>query len=302
MLVKKTPKSFVIPDTYAELQIKFGDFIRGQIAHYNKVPENLDDLHSYIWVRIMEADLLGKFKNHIASQAPKVVTALEACQVLGVSWVQWYDAMRRYHLEGEEDMWMPTPLNAEALTNFVGERNAIFSFGDILTAAHGERVRGLVRRPFPWMGRSIITETGEDMDEARTHLLMFPTVKATMDQFRNYLRVSILNSCANFFRTVKRKHKERTQKVRQGEEGEFPAWEETLQDTKTANAFLTSELAAAKSLLLEILRDVADTSPDREQAIFGSLENGCSIQKALRDSGLSAKTCETVILTIQSVR
>jgi hypothetical protein len=79
----------VVPRDYNELHSQYGALILRLLKKYNKVERNFEDLHSYVWMKILEAKLLDRFKAKIEKQRPKVLTAIEVCDVLGVSWLQW---------------------------------------------------------------------------------------------------------------------------------------------------------------------------------------------------------------------
>jgi len=313
----------VVPKNYDELQKQYGALIYKLLLKYNKVERNMEDLHSYVWVKILEASLLERFEDYVSRQTPKVLSALECCVFLGVSWGQWITAMGSYHV-GEargtdqygnvrrrQGRWMPTPINlaefeARGLPGY-SAKSALFAFDDIVRLSVDE-VRlnnGKIRRPFRVMGRDIDSE-GRVVGETRPEgLIKFPDVHVTKAQFRNYLATAVLNHYANFCRTAERRHKERPVTLPAFlREDDAPSWESTLPDQQ-AGADTMLALAEARQMLSATLHECLDGVPsckpvaEHETEVFSMLENGSSLMQALRDSNLPPKVRNAVLDTIR---
>jgi hypothetical protein len=314
--------SEVVPKNYNELHERYGKLIHIVLTKKNKVERNMEDLHSYIWMKILEAKLLERFEDYVRCQVPKVLTALEACELLGVSWGQWATAMWAYHkgvprkrqgkrgrIPRKKGRWMPTPINvaefqARGLAGY-SAKTALFAFSDIIQLSLDERQfkNGSVRKPFLLIGRNIQNGTviGRDRPEG---YLKFPVVRVTKSMFRNYLIMAVLNHYANFCRTEDRRHKERPYIPPPFVEDEAQAWETNLPDKK-ADASTMIALSEARKILSTTIRKalsgVESCKPieEHETEVFASLENGASLMRALRDTALPPKICQCVVDTMR---
>lgn len=316
----------VIPKNYDDLLKQYGPLIYKLLLKYNKVERNFDDLHSYVWVKILEASLLDRFEEHIQKQTPKVLNALEACDLLGVSWRQWSTAMwafhkgdpSQYNKEGKviarkRGRWMPTPINlaefqARGLAGY-SAKTALFDFNDIIKLSTDETrfKTGRIRKAFRLMGRSIKPDQGTIVSEERPEgLVKLPEVTVTKAQFRNYLTMSVLNHYANFCRTAERRHKERPYTPPSYlSEDEAPSWESTLQDCTSPDADTIVALAEAKQMLSatlhECMEDVPTCRPVAEQEIdmFKMLDEGIPLNQVLGKLGLPNRVKSDLIDTIR---
>jgi hypothetical protein len=279
-----------IPKDYNELQKQYGKLIRKILVRYSKIKSRrdlLEDLHSYVWLKIIEAELIDRFGEYIQKQTPKVFTALEVCDFLGISWYQWATAMWSYHRGGKKCFLMPTPINIEEFQvqdrSGCSAKTALFAYDDIILLT--------LDSPFRLMGREIRegVVVGPERPEG---YLKYPEVRATGLQFQNYLVRSVLNHCSNFFRNLKRRHKERpvTPSVCAAEDF---IWEATLVDTNKVAADSKVALEEAKRILSETLRKdetkSSEEQKEQEEAIFADLENGVSLFRALQNVGLPPK-------------
>jgi hypothetical protein len=317
-----TPKSSegpVVPQSFTELQQQYGPLIHKLLCKYNKIERNMEDLHSHVWMKLLEANLLERFEEHVQRQAPKVLTAIEACDFLGVSWKQWTVAMSAYHKgtvvkdilglptkRRKKGRWMPTPINIDAVR--YNSKDAMFAFDDIIQLSLDERAPdGTIRRAFKVMGRQIDSE-GNVVAETRPEgCAKFPDVPVTKAQFRNYLTMAVLNHYANFCRTEARRHKERphTPPAYLRDDADAPAWESTLPDTSHADVDTMMALAEARKMLSETLHECVDgvtlckPIEEHETEVFAMLEEGASLMQALRASDLPSRVRNAVLDTIR---
>ena len=322
-MAPKTSEGFTIPRTYTELQQQYGQYIHKLLNRFNKVERNFEDLHNTIWLKLMEAKLLERFEEHIARQVPKVLNAIEACDVLGISWQQWRAAMHTYHkglpAQRDEDgeivsrkrgRWMPTPINAEEFkakgVEGYASKSALFSFLDVIQLTLDERINGVVRRPFRVMGRMIDGE-GNVVAETRPEGdIKIPEVRVTPSQFRNYLSMAVLNHYANFCRTVKRRHKERPHTPSAHQE-ESVSWEATLHDPKAVQADTVLELEEARGILQETIEECMDGTvacsslTDQGAEVLRRLHEGQSLVQALKGTDIPSRVRDAVVETLRWV-
>jgi len=307
----------VVPKNYEELQRQYGKLIHNVLLKTNKVERNKEDIHSYVWMKLIEARLLERFEDYAKCQVPKVLTAFGVCDLLGISWGQWITAMWAYHkgvpckrrykrgrIPRKRGCWMPTPINtaefqAKGLVGY-SAKTALFAFSDVIQLSLEERhfKNGNVHKPFLRIGRAIQDGIviGEDRPEGH---LKFPPVKVTKGMFINYLVMAVLNHYANYCRTENRRHKERPYIPPTFMEDEAQAWENSIPDQK-ADAGTRIALSEAREILSTTLRKalngVESCKPieEHETEIFISLENGASLMRALRDTELPPKVCQYV--------
>lgn len=293
--------SFLVPRTYAELQQEYGPHIKKLLMRCNRVDRNFDDLHSYVWMKILEARVLERFEEHIAKQLPRTLSGLQACDLLGVSWQQWVEALSSYHT-GHSVFWMPTPVN-EAQFRHLGldwldTKEASYSYEDVIRLTWDEEGRP----PFKKWGQEILdgVVVGGSRPEG---YLKIPRVRPTPSQFKNYLSTAVLNHYANFCRTLKRRHQERPQTPR-GFEGEATPWEDTLEEVKDAPLELKVALSEARTLLSDKLQSCLmefgiPGDDDAEGKIFAQLQEGATLLQALKGAGLPVRVRKSVIRSIR---
>jgi hypothetical protein len=315
----------VIPKNYNELQKQYGALIYKLLFKYNKVERNMEDLHSYVWVKLLEANLLDRFNDYVLRQTPKVLSALECCDLLGVSWGQWITAMWSYHkgdpltydkngaiLSRRQGRWMPTPINlaefqARGLAGY-SAKSALFAFSDIIQLSLDEKrfKSGKLRGAFRLMGREV-DPLGQVLGDDRPEgLIKLPDIHVTKAQFRNYLTMAVLNHYANFCRTAERRHKERpyTPPAYLSED-DAPSWEATLPDLQSSDADTVLALSEARQMLSTTLHECLDgivsckPVAEHESEVFSMLENGSTLMQALRDTNLPPKVRNAVLDTIR---
>jgi hypothetical protein len=314
----------VVPKNYDELQKQYGPLIYKLLLKHNKVDANLEELHSYVWMKLLEARLLERFEDSVLNKTPSVLSALEVCDLLGVSWRQWSTAMWAYHkgdptaydqdgniVARRRGRWMPTPINitafqARGLFGY-SAKSALFAFEDIIQLSIDEKrfKNGSIRKAFRLMGReinaagSVLAETRED-----GHIKL-PDVPVTKAQFRNYLTMAVLNHYANFCRTEVRRHKERPHTPSPHADDDAPSWEATLPDVRHTDADTMVALAEARKMLSDTLHECMEGVPSckpidvHEVEVLTMLENGASLMQALRDSDLPPKVCSAILDTIR---
>lgn len=309
----------VVPKNYDELQALYGAHIYKLLCRANKIERNMEDLHAYVWVKLLEANFLERFEDCVQLQTPKVLTALQACDFFGVSWAQWCSAMCAYHkgykpalgskrsAPRRKGRWMPTPINIAEFeaAGQVGytSKTALYAYEDIIQLSVDERVLadGTVRGPFRVMGRKIDAEGNIIGDSREEGTLKIPEVPVTKAYFKNYLSRSVLNHYDNFCRTAFRRHKERPHKPRASMEDDAPIWEATLPDEQSADVETVLSLAQARQVLSVTLHECTDgialckPVEEHEVEVFTMLENGASLMQALRETNLPPRVRTAVI-------
>jgi len=321
-MTPSTSDGIVVPENYSELQTAYGALICKLLMKYNKVKINYKDLHQNVWLRLVEAHLLDRFRSHALKQMPKTLTAIEACDLLGVGWNQWITAMGAYHkglikydkngreIGRKQGRWMPTPINlaefeAEGLLGY-SSKKALFVFGDIILLSYDVHycANGSIRKAFRVMGQDVRDGIvyGPTRSEGCAKL---PEIKVTKAQFRNYLTMAVLNHYANFCRTQERRHKERPYTPPSFMEEDAPTWEATLPDPQGVGADSMVALAEAKQMLsntlLECMDGVSSCKPFEAHAseMFQMIEEGSSLVQALSKLDIPAKVRSAVLDTIR---
>jgi hypothetical protein len=296
---------FLVPKTYAELQKLYGSHIKKLLLRCNRVDRNFEDLHSYVWVKILEARVLDRFEDHMAKQTPKVLSGLEICDLLGVSWRQWVQTIKAYHT-GKRALWMPTPVNEAEFRlqglSWFNSKTASYSYEDVIQLTWGQNIRGRLRWAFNQWGQDVKDGIIIGPTRPEGHLKI-PEVRPTPSQFKNYLSTSVLNHYANFCRTLKRRHQERPQTPR-GFEGDATPWEDTLEEVKEAPAELKVALSEARTLLSETIQSCLmefgiKAGGDAEGKIFAQLQEGATLIQALKGAGLPVRVRKSVIKSIR---
>lgn len=298
-------ESSVIPKTYEELQRFYGAHIHKILNRSNKVEQNFEDLHSYIWMKLLEAEVLERFEEYVLRQIPKVVTGLEACDVLGVSWTQWIAAHKLFHLEGKGH-WMPKPIN-QAAFDAAGDRlgfcshDALYSLADVLQLTIGEYAEdGALMFPFRKMGRYVVDGVIVKDEERPEGFIKIPIMKATAVQFRNYLTMAVLNHYSNFCRTVTRRHKERPHQKLFPHADDTPTWEASLVDHQNPPQDVVLTLTETKSILDEAIDGYAENGEVvTGEAIFSKIRDGLTLTKALREMKLPPKIRKAILRAIR---
>lgn len=296
------PEGSVVPKNYEELQRHYGDHVRNLLNRYNKVERNLEDLHGYIWVKILEAKLLERFQDYVSRQVPRVITGLQATDLLGISWKQWIAAQRGYHQKGVG--WMPTPINdlefkASGVDGWAS-KEALYSLVDVFQLTIERHIGHSFRLPFRIMGRHV--KDGEIVGGERPEgYLKIPELRVTGSQFRNYLTMAVLNHYANFCRTLDRRHKERPPVQRAGRE-DAPIWESTLVDSSQASPETRAALNEARQIITSALQQHSkdpQVTESVEDVIFSRLSDGSSLLQALKEAQIPPRVRKAVVRALR---
>lgn len=266
-----------VPRDYDELARDWGPYIQKRVIGYNKVGRNLEDLYQYIWMQLVNSDVLAKFVARANSTMAPTMTAAEAQGFLGVTDKQWENMLRRGH--ADEDKWAPTPLEGALYS-----RTAIFSTEEIL----------IIDEIDPW--------------RSRPNPRVLPTI--TAKGFRSYLSTAIHNHFANWCRTSKRKNQENllvpTAVLAKTDDGmwykatevaEYSSWEatlvgETFSEGEIADAIdfkdrLRRAFAREKSLDFDALMDLtkkgrATPAAQRGLEVLDFIAQGYTIREAIK--------------------
>lgn len=308
MTLSSLSDSFVAPRDYKELHQQYGKLIAKLLLKHNRIERNAEDLHGYVWVKLLEAQLLERFERYVQRQKPRVLSALEACDLLGVPWPQWLLAMSRFHvgtphiapsgqvLVFRVGPWMPTPINMGEFP-FCGhlQPNALFAYTDIIHLS--------VSEVLPTVGQDV--QGGILVDLTRSERFKIPGVRVTKAQFKNYLTMAVLNHFANYCRTEDRRHKERPVIPSVHQDEDSPSWEASLPDTKSTDSNTLLSLSEARKMLSSTLHECADgfdlclPVEEHENKLFELLEDGLSLFQALKQSDLPPRVCRSVLNTVR---
>jgi hypothetical protein len=158
------------PCDYDELVREYGDFVARAVARYNKVDRNFRDLLQEVWSKLLSSQVLEKFVDSSARRLPEMMTAREACDLLGLEWPQWKKAMQRRK-------FLPNPVQGTRCS-----RTAVFKTMDVIDM---DDVMHTTSRPQPRV-RPPLSSRG----------------------FKAYLQRAIHNHFANWCRTRSRRYKE----------------------------------------------------------------------------------------------
>jgi DNA-directed RNA polymerase specialized sigma24 family protein len=82
-----------VPRNNDELVKAYGPYVSKLVMRHNRIMTNYKDLVQHIWLKLIEADVLGKYHRSLG-HLPKTLTARQACNYLCMP---WYDFMRRVH-------------------------------------------------------------------------------------------------------------------------------------------------------------------------------------------------------------
>jgi hypothetical protein len=199
LTVRNIPATYLVPANTKELGARYAKLIqrtltaiaasRGQTGHF-------DDLHTYVWVKLLEAQLLERFaESRVVSP---LVTALEACEVTGVTHGQLTGMIARRRRRG---LPYPALVNPNVFGFVPGAGyysvHALFTLDDILELAPHFRKRG---RQIDKRGRLVAGSRPEG--ELK---LLRDVSNATEHEFQNYLLVAVRNHASNYWRGEERR-------------------------------------------------------------------------------------------------
>jgi DNA-directed RNA polymerase specialized sigma24 family protein len=97
-LVGNIPDDFV-PQNCTVLYDTYSPFVTRLVTRYNRVQANFEDLLQHVWMKLVEVNVIQKY--HDSSSLPKKMTAIQACDYLGISWQSWERAIHCYPI-GED--------------------------------------------------------------------------------------------------------------------------------------------------------------------------------------------------------
>ena len=171
----------VIPKGNRELADFYGEFVAEQVRHLNKRPENNADILQAVWLRLIVADVIGKFHARERKSRPESLLTEEVCLHLAISVDSWLTAQEGYQAGDRTIPWMPSPLEGSP-----DSLAALWGVDDILQ--YGE------------VAHQYHEKAGES-----DCLIPVPTAA----KFRTYLMWCVHNAFANWCRTYSRRHRER---------------------------------------------------------------------------------------------
>lgn len=306
-----------IPRDYNEMYAMDGGFVASTLRKHNKVGRNFEELLSYIWQRLVEKDVIGLFMQSIQEKFKPTMSAVEACEYLGVTFTQWRTKMWAFHkgdpikVDGRvvgrrQGGWMPTPIN---LDEFKGKRSrwggqcgysaksAMFTTLDIARLATMERLmkNGCVMGPF-----------------ARQGVMVHPLLKPTKGHWRSYVATSIYSDFLNWCRTYRRKwSKDRPMYHRDTEDGEDMDWESKLEDPSGVHqeneALAKQAFTRLSETLYEGMREFGVTFKCKpieqtEMQMFSLLERGVPLPEVVRQLDLPDQVRRAVLCSVADLR
>lgn len=320
-----------IPSNYDELFRDYGAFIAAAVRKHNKVGRNFDEMYAHVQMRLVEKDVISLFMQNVAEKLPQRMTAVQACEFLGVKWKQWEVKMWTYHagdpiyskdrtriIGRRQGGWMPTPINSDEFRTRIIEqnekraakglapkvmpdcpgcqsKNAIFDIDDIITLSTDETLlkNGTVRGAFAKQGPCVR-----------------PEMKATKAHFQAYLSKSIYSDFANWCRTYARKwSQDRPMYHREGDNNDAN-WEADLIAPGGARQETQAVLREAVTKLSETLYENmkgADTLKCKpvaqtEMQMYELLERGVPLPEVLRKLDVPERVRRAVLKSIVDIR
>jgi len=176
--ITKWPKE--LPRDEDELQKMYGGYIFDQVrrASIIKTDEELREVSQEVWLKLIEANVLGHFLEAARTKMPRTLTLEDVLGYLGITHGQWKNAMA-YHRKNPS-FYMPKPVKGTATgleSLFVTEQIQALDESGFLKGRRGEP-----RRHPEVTGRG----------------------------FKSYLATCVQNHFKNLLRTRSRRHKERT--------------------------------------------------------------------------------------------
>lgn len=189
-----------IPKDYNDLVRQDGAFVKRVLSRINRGGSaTYDDVFQHIILKLIEADVLGKFQRMVAAKMPLTMSAEEACRYLGIKFPQWRSRQHSFRFGCKKAGW-EQPWKAKWAPEPVDEQGMPLG-GDKGYA--GKKTRYLTTE---------IERLGEEKGFRRIHFqpedATGPVVSAS--QWQGYLKTAIHNHWANYCRTASRRHKERT--------------------------------------------------------------------------------------------
>jgi hypothetical protein len=207
-MLNDIPDDFV-PSSNHEMVKVFKQFVGFIVRKYNRVDTNYDDLLQHVWQKLIEVDVIGKYKS--SGNFPKEITGEQAAAYCQVTFAQFKVAIwrgTRNNTGREKHTWMPTPV-----VGGWSSRKAMYSTEDI----------------------EMLLSSGFFRKKHKTDYIC-PRSRC---KFKPYLAKSIHNIWSNWCRTRSRKYKE--QYLAPMEDG--TPWESLASDPFAASPETAAELS-----------------------------------------------------------
>lgn len=167
---------FAVPRDNKELYVRYATAVARLVRKYDVVGRHYDDMLQAIWLRLLEADILGKYDTSL-DRIPDVITGLQASQHLSVTPEQWRVAMWRTNVGIHS--WAPVPLTGNRV-----QKTAMFRRVEVEAVAHH------------------FYKKHEDIK-----LVAFRQT-SSRGKFESYLTMAVKNTYKNFCRTLSRKDRD----------------------------------------------------------------------------------------------
>jgi DNA-directed RNA polymerase specialized sigma24 family protein len=225
MKEKPVEKNFEVPKDNRELYSRYRDFVNKLVRRYDSVGRHQEDLEQAVWLRLLEADIINKFRESLGRGLPEFVNGEQAASLLGISFEQW--RVSQWRARTGRCQWAPTPVRGTGV-----EKRAVFRRADVEAVAHHFKRR----RP------------GGEAPAPTT--VLTPVSKG---RFESYLTVAVHNAYKNFCRTVSRK--DRDLYLPPGEDGD--SWESNV-PSGGASPDICAELRLVISRMGSTATDVVD--------------------------------------------
>ncbi len=171
----------LIPRNNDEFCKLYGKYVADHVARLNKRAVSFADILQSVWLRLIEADVVGKFHARTAASRPEALTTEEVCQHYGITTESWTVTQAAYQAGVGLVAWMPSPVAGDATS-----LDALWGADDV------ERYEATV-----YVHHEKVAE--------REEMLGRPTAS----HFRTYVQRAVHNAFANWVRTQDRRHKER---------------------------------------------------------------------------------------------
>jgi DNA-directed RNA polymerase specialized sigma24 family protein len=168
-------EAFVVPRDYKEFYSRYSVFVARKVRQIDTVGRHYEDALQAVWLRLVEADFLGKF-NASLGRAPQTMTGWEAAAHIGITWDQWKVSQWRTRI-GKTD-WAPTPVSGKGC-----RKDAVYNTAEVEAVAHHFKRHGHISTPVK-------------------------AADATRGRFEAYLTRAVINAFNNFCRTLMRKDKD----------------------------------------------------------------------------------------------
>ncbi len=305
-----------VPHTTEEMLQTHGAYVSNLLRKYNKVGRNYEELHSYVWQRLVELNVIQLYMENVDDKMQSTMTALEACAVLGVSFGQWHTKMWAYH-KGDPVIrgtgknrriicrrlggWMPTPVNlddfhAKGLKGYTA-KTALFETDDIarLMMMERELKNGDVVGPFN--------------KRVSVPQITKLKLKATKGHFQSYLARTIYTNFLNWCRTYRRKWAlDQPRKLPTDTEHEEHDWEVNIPDPSGTRqetvAVLKQAYTRLSETLYESMEGVESCKPVAQYEIqmFDLLEQGITLPEVVKQLEVPDHVRRAVLRSVADLR